>query len=259
MIRRYFPHLGIRTAAKAVLACSVLILLAVPLWWSRDPSGAVDDGAIPYDAATLTTQTGAAGTTTTPDLDGPGEVTIETARLAARARAGAAGAALDEPQTPVPPTPRPTGLFVEDLDVRAEILPVGIEEDGELQIPERVDDVGWFAAGAAPGGHGSAVLVGHVDATGQGPGAFFGLRRIDLASRILVTDEHGGEQWYEVQARREYDKETLPIDSLFRRGGQSVLTLITCGGDFDAATRSYESNVVVYAIPVGERVSGADG
>jgi len=32
--------------------------------------------------------------------------------------------------------------------------------------------------------------------------------------------------------------------------GSPVLTLITCGGSFSESTRHYDSNVVVYAVPV---------
>ncbi len=38
-----------------------------------------------------------------------------------------------------------------------------------------------------------------------------------------------------------------------RRGGAAELRLITCGGTFDAATRSYSANVVVSAYLTGSR------
>jgi hypothetical protein len=133
----------------------------------------------------------------------------------------------------------------------ADVLPVAVAPDGSLEVPERVSDVGWFRQGVRPGEPGSAVLVGHVDAAGQGPGAFFGLRDIDIGARISVVDDRGAGQDFEVVARREYLKAELPVASLFGRGGPAVLTLITCGGAFDPETRSYESNIVVHAVPAG--------
>ncbi len=54
---------------------------------------------------------------------------------------------------------------------------------------------------------------------------------------------------YEVVGRRQYLKTRVPLGALFARTGAPRLTLITCGGSFDRATRSYLANVVVTAVP----------
>ena len=48
-----------------------------------------------------------------------------------------------------------------------------------------------------------------------------------------------------------YDKSALPEDDLFRRSGDPLLQLVTCGGSYDPATRHYLGNRVVTARPVG--------
>ena len=48
-----------------------------------------------------------------------------------------------------------------------------------------------------------------------------------------------------------YDKDSLPAD-LWRTTGPETLVLITCGGEFDQATRRYKQNIVVYAEPMAE-------
>ena len=45
-----------------------------------------------------------------------------------------------------------------------------------------------------------------------------------------------------------YPKVELP-DEVWARSGAPRLVLITCGGDFDTATRHYEDNVVAWASP----------
>jgi hypothetical protein len=55
---------------------------------------------------------------------------------------------------------------------------------------------------------------------------------------------------YEVIGNTLYDKTELPAGELFRKDGESVLQLITCGGTFDPDRRSYEANLVVTAVPV---------
>ena len=56
---------------------------------------------------------------------------------------------------------------------------------------------------------------------------------------------------YVVQARRRYAKDALPWRDLFQQDVEARLLLVTCGGDFDRAARSYRDNVVVYAGLIG--------
>ena len=45
------------------------------------------------------------------------------------------------------------------------------------------------------------------------------------------------------------DKPAIGVHGVFDRDGESVLRLVTCGGEFDSGRRSYRSNVVVTAVP----------
>jgi len=92
------------------------------------------------------------------------------------------------------------------------------------------------------------VLVGHVDARDQGPGAMFLVSELTPGDAVAVGLSDGSTERYRVVARREYVKSSLP-GSIFRRSGRSVLTMITCGGPFDSRTRHYRDNLVVYAVP----------
>ena len=147
------------------------------------------------------------------------------------------------------PAAIPERLRIPELDLTGPIVAVEVEDDGEMEVPEDVGDVGWYRHGPAPGEPGAAVIAGHVDSREQGRGAFFDLRRLDVGARIEVTDSAGDVQRFDVVARRTYDKASLPDDMLFSRTGPSRLVLITCGGDFDQDARSYRDNVVVYAQP----------
>jgi hypothetical protein len=53
-----------------------------------------------------------------------------------------------------------------------------------------------------------------------------------------------------VVGRTVYDKTEIPLERYFARDGAVRLTLITCGGEFDAQAGSYRDNVVVTAVPV---------
>jgi LPXTG-site transpeptidase (sortase) family protein len=147
------------------------------------------------------------------------------------------------------PSAPPERLLVPSIGIKASVVPIGVEDDGEMEVPDDVRDVGWYRHGPAPGEPGATVIAGHVDSREQGAGAFFDLRKLEVGARVKVVDDAGRTRRYDVVARRTYDKSNLPTDELFSRAGPSQLVLITCGGDFDSAARSYRSNVVVYAQP----------
>lgn len=146
----------------------------------------------------------------------------------------------------------PVNIRIPALGQEASIVPAGVEPNGDMEVPENVTDVAWYKYGSAPGEPGSAVLAAHVDLAGQGPGVFFELGTLDPGSVIYIDFDDGTTASYRAEARSVYDKEALPTEAIFRRQGPPVLTLITCGGDFNRSIRSYDSNVVVYAVPVDD-------
>lgn len=147
--------------------------------------------------------------------------------------------------------PLPTRITIDDISITAPIAPVGyVPETNEMEVPTSHDLVGWYEFGPTPGSpEGSSVLAAHVDYNGR-KGVFFDLSSIDVGSLITVDFDDGTERRFTVVGGQQYDKETLPVDDIFAKSGDPVLTLITCGGAFDSSARSYEDNVVVYAVPV---------
>jgi hypothetical protein len=174
------------------------------------------------------------------------------------------------PRSPASPTPAPTGVGVSSarladlappvLDPPVElvlagqaapVVPVGVEGDGLVEVPEDVREVGWYRHGPAPGDDaGSAVLVGHLDDARQGLGVLAGLRGLQVGAPVEVRRAGGEVLRYRVVAREQWDKGEVPMARLFDRSGPPRLVLVSCAGSFDPATRSYSDNVAVTAVPV---------
>lgn len=144
----------------------------------------------------------------------------------------------------------PVALRIDQLGVDARVQAVAVDASGELDLPLDATLAAWYEEGAAPGESGSAVVAAHVDYGGR-PGIFFRLSTLESGDRVEVRYDDGSTSTFAVAGERSYDKRSLPVDELFRRGGEPVLTLVTCGGRFDRRTRSYERNTVVTAVPVG--------
>jgi hypothetical protein len=134
--------------------------------------------------------------------------------------------------------------------VDAPVVPAGLAPDGSLDLPANPAQVAWYAAGTTPAASGSAVLAGHVDFDGR-EGVFFALAGLPQGSRIEVSLADGrAAEFRTVGPAVRYAKSKLPVEELFRRGGEPQLVLVTCGGRFDPVRRSYDDNTVVRAVPV---------
>jgi sortase (surface protein transpeptidase) len=221
---------GRRTAA-AVLTMSLLTLVAVPVWWAASRPR-VEAGSLP--AIRLIPASAPEVDPTAPEVPA---IQVSSARLA------------DHRQAPIGPVPN--RVRIPAIEVDATVLPVGIDQPGRgMQIPADITKVGWYRFGPSPGQAGSALLVGHVDSSALGPGVFFRLRNVPVGALVLVAFTDGSSARFRVVARRSYPKDELP-GRLFAHSGNTVLTLITCGGPFDQTTAHYQDNIVVYAVPSG--------
>jgi LPXTG-site transpeptidase (sortase) family protein len=147
--------------------------------------------------------------------------------------------------------PTPVGLTIEKLGIDAPVGEYGVDNQGRMDVPDNITEVGWYKFGPSPGEDGSAVLAAHVDLAGPGKGLFYDLDELEPGDMVTVSYSDGVAADFEVFARSTYLKTELPLDTIFSRTGQPVLTLVTCGGGFSRSANSYDSNVVVYAVPVG--------
>ncbi|MEM7337503.1 MAG: class F sortase [Actinomycetota bacterium] len=196
-------------------------------------------------------------------------VTSETALPAtsdeagATASAGAPGAYLTPTEiaaritpldtaTDIPPPntgPRPVSMSIPSLGVEnAPIDAVGVERDGEMEVPG-AERVGWYEYGSRPGEAGSAVLAAHINEDGI-DGVFRRLGDLEVGAQFTVDFADGTTATYEVVEHEQYNKEQLPFDRVFAKDGPPVVTLVSCGGSFQPSVRSYEDNIVAYAVPV---------
>ena len=81
-------------------------------------------------------------------------------------------------------------------------------------------------------------------------GPFTGLAEVPEGTELLVTSADGSTHRYAVRSTRSAPKTALDRAELFRTDGPPALVLVTCGGAYDPATRSYADNVVVTATAV---------
>jgi sortase (surface protein transpeptidase) len=143
-------------------------------------------------------------------------------------------------------------LVAASIGVDVPVVPVGVEGNGLMQLPENPAVGGWYRFGPDPSrGEGNVVISAHVDAPGFPIGPFSRIRDLPVGSTIDVLDSDGATHSYTVSSVTYYAKPDLPVDTVFAREGAETLVLITCGGAFDAATGRYADNVVAIATSAG--------
>ncbi|MAT04644.1 MAG: hypothetical protein CL424_06345 [Acidimicrobiaceae bacterium] len=154
----------------------------------------------------------------------------------------------------VEPRIRPSALVIPAIDVLRPVRAVGLEDDGELEVPDETE-IGWYQYGATPGDSGATVLAAHVT-WNRTLGPFYRLGELEPGDEVDVVLEDGSTRRYAVIERTIYDKDGLPRDRIWRNSGPESLVLITCGGSYNPDIRRYRQNIVVYAVPVGQIEAG---
>ena len=268
-------RLSRRQAATGLAAGLVLMLAAPVVWWvaQPDPAGQTVTSVNAAEAAELASpsllevqarssapRAAAPPATSTSPSRRPASVSgSATSRHASPTSAAAPGttsspapssrATAAKPAAPAP-VKAPVRIELPTLGVAAPVIPMGVDGQGVMEVPENVGDVGWYRYGPAPGSStGSAVLSGHVDDYRQGVGVFGRIGDLNPGDLVKVTDDGGVTRKFTVVAREEWPKSEVPLDRLFDRGGEPRLVLITCGGSFNDSTLGYDDNIAVTAVP----------
>jgi LPXTG-site transpeptidase (sortase) family protein len=144
------------------------------------------------------------------------------------------------------PVAEPVSLVIPSIGVTSALVHLGLTSSGALQVPPTTSVAGWYTGSPRPGSIGSSVIAGHIDSV-TGPGIFFRLSQLQRGDRVYVKRADGTLAVFEVTEVQMYAKDAFPTAAVYGAVPDPELRLITCGGTFDYATRSYLSNTVVYA------------
>lgn len=149
--------------------------------------------------------------------------------------------------TPVAQVASPVEVSIPALGVTDEVVPVGLEPNGELEVPD-VHEVGWYDGLPRPGenGPGPALLAGHVNWKGQA-GSFARLGDLKPGDAVTVRDEDGVEHRFAVYAVTEFPKAQYSrrMPALLADTATPEIRLVTCSGD--VVDHNYLDNTVASA------------
>lgn len=207
------------------------------------PASAPVEAAEPAGRATAPAATPSAGPA---DGGGPPGTTASQGD-AARPGGGAPAASRSDAGATAP---LPTAVRIPAIDVRSDLITVGLNPDGTLEVPQPgpdYDKAAWFDGSPRPGEVGPSVIEGHVDSARGGPSVFYSLGALTPGDQVEVARQDGSRVVFAVREVRVYPKDEFPTYEVYRNTSGPELRLITCGGEFDRSTGHYRDNTVVFA------------
>jgi hypothetical protein len=145
----------------------------------------------------------------------------------------------------------PARLVYDELGIDMPVIPVGVADDGQMEVRPDALEAGWYRFGPTVGAEeGTAVVAAHAGSYVTPRGPFYDLKDARPGDRVEVTRADGVVLPYEVTTVEEVGKDVIDLERYFRRDGAPQLVLFTCGGRWDEARQSYDDNVVVSARPL---------
>jgi len=140
----------------------------------------------------------------------------------------------------------PVRLAIASISVNAVVQPVGLTAQGDMDISNNTSEVAWYRLGPKPGEVGSAVIAGHYGSRNSGSVVFHYLNTLKVGDTVSVHDDTNMVRNFRVRLIRAYNSNDDATTVFSSNDGKAHLNLITCAGDWDAATKMYSERTVVF-------------
>ena len=155
-------------------------------------------------------------------------------------------------EQPVPdnysvPADKPLSIPLPTIKTDGFIQQVGVDKANQMVVPSNVNMAGWYTKGALPGDAGLSIIDGHVHGL-YAKGIFFNLGKLKSGDTFTVTYGDKSDRKFKVKqvqtvSTKEADTALFVRDKTISR----QLNLITCTGQFDKDSKTYDSRVIVIA------------
>jgi len=142
----------------------------------------------------------------------------------------------------------PKKITVQSAGVDGFIQRVGVDQNGQVAVPNNTHIAGWFVDSVIPGQTGLSIIDGHVDGRTQGNAIFKDLSKIKAGDIVTITLGNDSIVTYKVFAIKEVAL-TDAATVLFSQDPttKNQLNLITCVGTYLEKSRTYDNRLVVSA------------
>ncbi len=140
----------------------------------------------------------------------------------------------------------PTRIKIPTIGVDAHLEYVGLTSAGAIDAPKEPANAAWYDLGPRPGENGNAIIDGHYGWKNQIPAVFDSLHKVQIGDKIYIQDKNGNSITFLVKKIKIYGKNDDASSVFNSSDGKSHLNLITCGGIWDALSKSYSNRLVIF-------------
>lgn len=142
----------------------------------------------------------------------------------------------------------PRAIYIDKIDVKARVLPMGVNTDGTMQSPINIFDAGWYSSSSKPGEVGAMVVDAHASGRLR-EGLFAYIDKMAVGDVITIEKGDGKKLNYRVTHTEEVPLDQVDMKKLLLPYGSATngLNLITCSGSYVKASATYDHRTIVYA------------
>ncbi|HEX5881816.1 MAG TPA: class F sortase [Actinomycetota bacterium] len=145
---------------------------------------------------------------------------------------------------PILPAAEPAILHIPRIGVRSDLVRLGLDSAGAMEVPGEPGVAGWYTKAPTPGALGPAVIAGHLTWDGA-PAIFVRLGDLRPGDRVEVLRQDGRTAIFAIRRVVRVAKSRFPTHAVYGPTDHAALRLITCAGRYD--DDGFADNIVVFA------------
>jgi len=140
----------------------------------------------------------------------------------------------------------PSYISLPTIGTAGYIQKVGVDQYDQMAAPTNVHLAGWYINSLRPGQAGLSIIDGHIDGYQHNQGIFGKLGQLKTGDVFTVTFGNGSTKSFAVKSLQLVAANDVP-SMLFAHDPTigSQLNLITCGGDYDRVSHTYDKRTIV--------------
>ncbi len=147
--------------------------------------------------------------------------------------------------TPTAAPNEPSYISLPTIGAQGFIQKVGVDQYSQMAAPNNVHLAGWYINSLLPGQSGLSIIDGHVDGYAHNQGIFGQINRLHAGDVFTITFGNGSHKTFMIKRLQLVDTANVP-SVLFAHDPSiiSQLNLITCGGDYDNVSHTYDKRII---------------
>jgi hypothetical protein len=145
---------------------------------------------------------------------------------------------------PLAPSP-PTEIRIDKLNATSNLVALGLNPDRTIAVPpvSQPQQASWYKLGPTPGAAGPAIILGHINGGGK-DGIFAHLSDLRPGDQVQVKRADGKTAVFTITKLEQFPKNQFPTQVIYGDTSDAQVRLITCGGAFNKAAKSYVDNII---------------